>query len=846
MREFIRRIGYLLRLRQHDRELANELDFHREMAAREGRDNLGNRLRLREESREAWGWTWLDRLGQDVRYAARLLAKSPGFTLTAVLMLALGIGVNVAAFGFFNLMVFSQLPVRDPDSLLSFQRRAPRGYASDLPYPAMAFYREHSRTLSAVLAMHSAGLIAENEEKPIRASFVTANTFLELDAPMNLGRPLEPRHDDADAAAVVVLSHGFWTRHFGANRSVIGQVIRLNRQSATIIGVASPDFGGLTMSAADVWLPIARQPDFIPGSALLTSFSDAATGVQMWGRMRPGMTPKIVEDELAQLASDLRKLHPNDVWEKERLASEPGGYLKMSGGGQRGSGTPESASQRLRPVFVLIGSLALLILAVACGNLGSLLLARGVAREREISIRAAVGAGQGRLVRQLFTESLLLAMAGSLAGLGLGAVVLRALLLWTDSPAWLDATPDWRVTLFAVTAGALAALLFGLTPALQVARQRHRSTRVRQVLIGAQVAASCVLLIVAGLLVRGLQHATSMDPGFEYQQVISISPSLADHGFNATQSRTYLESLMAQLRAEPGVTSVSLVSTAPLSNRREVMRVRIDDRKMDVHVNRVDPDFFETMKIQVLRGRAMAMGEKAVVISESLARFQWPGQDPLGKPFDEKRPIVGIARSARAGALSDPDAGEVYLPIDEGDWPEMQLIAKSAGPVETALPRIAALAKGLDAQVFPQVQTLKASFRRKLESTERSAAAVSLLGLTALLLASLGLVGLVSYAVSQRTKEIGIRLALGARPLHVMASVLRQFSWPVMAGLLAGVGGAAGLSQLLRGELYGISGLDPAVYVIAIALFLGVAILAALWPARRALRIDPLRALRYE
>lgn len=482
---------------------------------------------------------------------------------------------------------------------------------------------------------------------------------------------------------------------------------------------------------------------------------------------------------------------------------------------------------------------------VACGNLGSLLLARGVARQREISIRVAIGAGSGRLVGQLLTESLLLALAGAVAGLALGAVVLRMLLLWTDSPPWLDASPDWRVALFAITAGIAAALLFGLTPALQIARQRVRATLIRQVLIGAQVAASCVLLIVAGLLVRGLEHATSMDPGFEYERVISIQPALANYGYTATQSRTYLETLMSGLRGLPGVECVAIVSSSPLGNHHEVNNVRIDERAMEIHINRVDARYFETMKIPVLRGRAMARGEKAVMISESMARFQWPGQDPLGKTLGGN-PIVRIAGSARTGALNDPDAGEVYHPIAANDWPNLLVLVKSTGPVESVLPQVVALAKSLDPALFPQVETLKAAFGRKLENTQRSAAAVSLLGLTALALACLGIVGLVSYAVSQRTKEIGIRMALGARPNHVICAVLVQFSRPILIGLLAGVGGGAGLAQLLRKELYGISHLDPLAYVAAVSAFVIVAVAAALWPARRALRIDPLRALRYE
>lgn len=845
MNELLRRLGYLWHQRRADAELADELEFHREMSAREGGMKLGNPLRLREESREAWGWMWLDRFGQDLRYAARLLRKSPGFTGAAVLMLALGIGANVAAFGFFNLILLSPLPVREPDTILSFERRSPERYASGVPYPAMAFYREHSRTLSAVMALHATRVAIENAAKPIKAHFVTPNYFGELGGRVTVGRAL----DERQAEPVAVLSFGFWQRHFGADPSIVGKTIRLNRQTATVIGVSTPTFGGLSLDPADVWLSIEQQPRFVPGSQLLTSFSADSSTVEMWGRLASGRTAKMAEAEMAQLAAELRKQQPKEIWENETLVSSPGGYAKFSGGGQRGTGTPVSGREKLYPIFLLMASLVLLILAVACSNLGGLLLARGVARQREMAIRIAVGAGSGRLVRQLFTESLLLAILGSAAGLAVGYFVLRSLMLFAEAPEWLDPTPDWRVGLFAVGIGIGAALLFGLTPAWQVARQRYKANAVRQFLIGAQVAASCVLLIVSSLLVRGINHAISMNPGFEYQQVVSINPGLATHGYSDMKAKAYLETYLSRVAALPGVETVTLVSTAPLGKRTTVLHVKVDDRSVDVHTNHVDPRYFEAMKIPLLRGRNLLAGEaKAVVIGESLARVFWPGQDPIGKPFPsgEGVSVVGVAGTARTGALSDADAAEAYFPIEAGDWPGLVVLAKSAGPPEALISPLVATAQAIDPEIFPEVQTLKVSFREKLAGAERGALAVTFLGLVALGLACLGIVGLVNFAVSQRTKEIGIRMALGARPRQVLVSVLRQFLVPVVLGLMVGAGGAAGLSQVLRKELYGISHLDPVAYLAAIAVFVGAAVLAALKPARQALRIDPLRALRYE
>jgi len=846
MNELFRRLRYLLHRRRFDRELANDLDFHREMAERAGIP-LGNALQLREQARDAWGWTWIDRFAQDLRYAARMLRKSPGFTLIAVLMLAIGIGVNVAVFGFFDLMVLRPLHVRDPATLLRFHRRSSRNYAFALPYPEMAFFRAHSRTLSAVLALNTTKVAVEGEEKQIDANFVTANFFSDLGATPRLGRLLDPARDDTPGAApVVVLDRGFWQRHFGADPLVIGRIIRLNGKPATVIGVAGGEFSGLSLNQSAFWVSLIQQPYFATGSHVLTDFAD--NSVRMWGRLQPGFTPKAAEEELRSLAAELHNRHPAEIWEKENLPSDPGGYAKSMMIGNR-SGTESESQNELYPVAALVATLGLLILAVACGNLGSMLLARGVAREREIAIRVAVGAGKGRLIRQLFTESLLLALLGSMAGLAVGWAVLRSLMLFTGSPAWLDATPDWRVALFALGAGFASAILFGLTPATQAARQHHRATIARQVLVGAQVAASCVLLIVAGLLGRALNHALSSSLGFAYQQIISIDPGLGQHGYSPARAQAYMDTLQGRLRALPGVESVSLAQSPPLGRRSEIAGVDIDGRSMRVQINRVDPQFFRTMTIPLLRGRNLIRGEtRAAVVGESFARAAWPGEDPLGKKsfVGEDDTVVGVVGTARLVKIEDSDSVEIYLPLAQADLPGASVLVKTSGAPEDVARFAAATAKAVDPNTFPEVQLMKTGFRQKLRGGESSAMAVSVLGAIADLLACLGIVGMVAYAVSQRTREIGIRMALGARPAHILAIVLRQFSRPVPAGLLLGVGGAAALSGLLRGQLYGISNLDPTAYLAAIGVFAVTVVGAALWPARRALRVDPMRALRHE
>jgi predicted permease len=850
-----RRLRYLLNRRQYDQDLASDMEFHREMASREGRQ-FGSTLRLREESREVWGWTWIDRLAQDLRYAFRMLRRSPEFTVAAVLMLGLGIGVNVAAFGFFNLVLFKPLPVRDPDSLIRLQRRSPKDYATYLSYPEAKFLSDHSKTLSSVIATSQAPMWIEVGTKPVGADFVTTNYLTELGVAPALGRLFNTARDEAaDAEPVAVLSYEFWQRYFGGDPSVVGRTIHLNNQPVIVIGVISRNFGGLTLSKPDIWIPIKQQPYFIAGSRLLTDF-DYGVGVDVWGRLQPGVTMNAAEQELSQLTGELYKQHPKDLWEKEGVHCDPGGYAPIGNGHSKGNGVPTHEKAMIRQMVGIVGALVLLILAVACANVGSLLLARGAARQREISIRVSVGAGRGRLIRQLLTESLVLAVLGSVAGLVLGAAALRWILAISDAPPWLNPALDWRVIAFTLGITLVAAVLFGLTPALQLAKQRQHAVRMRQFLIGVQVAASCVLLIVAGLLVRALNHAMADDPGFDYAQVVSIDPQLANYGYSAEQAQAYFDQLRNGLSTLPGIDSISLARVQPLGNTTITNGAKIGGRDVEIHVNWVEPEFFHTMKIPIVRGRAFTRGEKnAVLISENLARIQWPGEDAVGKQFswdmdDAGKPtnnlVVGIAGNARQVHRENADAVESYFPADAADMPSMVLLVKTAGPPEALVSSIGAKARNIDAKVMPDVRMLKSSFREKLTSIETSATVVSMLGGLALVLACLGIVGLLAYAVAQKTKEIGIRMAIGAKPVDILSLVLHQLSWPVILGLVAGVAGAAGLSKLLRSELYGISNLDPLSYFAALALFGIMIALASLLPARRALRVDPIRALRYD
>jgi predicted permease len=434
----------------------------------------------------------------------------------------------------------------------------------------------------------------------------------------------------------------------------------------------------------------------------------------------------------------------------------------------------------------------------------------------------------------------------------LAHILLRVLMAATGSPSWLDPTPDWRLIAFSFSLGLAAAVLFGLTPALQVVRRRIRASTLRQVLVAGQVAASCVLLIVSGLLVRGFQHAASGSLGFDYQNVITIQPNLYGHGYSAAQASAYLKSAQERLGGVAGVESVGLTNVLPFGNVTMTTSIEVDGRSTGARMSHIDPQFFPAMKIPLLAGRNFVPGDAhVVIISQWLAGRLWPGGDPLGKqmPMGEelrgsRYTVIGIAGNARMVKMENPDLGEVYFPAGPGEIASAGLVVRTSGAPERLAPVLSGILKDLNPKLIPSVELLPSALRRKLQAAEYGAMAMSVLGMAALALACLGIAGVVAFAVSQRTKEIGIRVALGAPGRSVLSTVLAQFRISVPLGLLAGVGAAAGLSQVLRLVLYGISGLDAMAYAGAIGLFLFSATAAALVPARRALRIDPARALR--
>ena len=842
----------LVRSSRMEKELDSELRFHFESqvadkmrsgmteadARRAARLEFGGLEQIKEDTRESRGTLWLASIGQDLRFGARMLARSPGFSLTAIMVLALGIGVNILAFSLYNLIALQSIPVRDPQSLVSFERRSAGGDISPaIPWSSVVFYRDNVKTLSALMAtLGGAPLVLDHDEQRVKPDFVSANYFSELGAAAAAGRLFDPsREDDAASSPVVVLSYPFWQRKYAGDPSIVGKTIHLAGKPATVIGVTSQSFANLGTQSQDVWLPLMQHTYFVDGSKQL---NDPKFGgmIVVTARLAPGATIPQATQELLALTNQLRKMYPSVIWDNEYIRVSPGAHFLQF-------------DSHAYPVLALAGLLVLLILAVACANLGGLLMARGVSRKHEIQIRLSIGARRSRIFRQLFTESLLLAFLGSLAALPISALALRLALVYADAPTWMSAAPDWRVLVFTAVMAFIAALFFGLMPTLQMVKRTRGKTVAHQFVICAQVAASCVLLILAGLLVRATLHTIYTDPGFGYEQVLSLGFGLGDHGYTPATARAYLDQLQDRLRTIPGVSSVSLAFRPPLVNDEVMMTsIEVDGHTVLIYPNWVGPEFFQTMGIPLLRGRYLRRGDKnAVVLSESLARKRWPHEDPIGKQWkDGKDIVVGVVGNTRAMELNNTDATEIYYPPTDENLPGMYVLIKTAGAPDGLAPAIKSIAGNLDNKLFPTITPLKVGFRKNVAQVEQIATIISLLGSIAIFLAVVGLLGLVTYAVSQRTKEIAIRLALGANRTEIFSTVLRRFAFPVLIGMIAGVGITAALSQVLRRMLYGISGLDPVSYLSAMTLLIVVLATAALLPIRRAFRIDIARILHSE
>ena len=715
------------------------------------------------------------------------------------------------------------------DSLRGFSRHSKTINSPGFPYAAISFYREYNTVFSAVLAESSFGAVslADDPDDP-RPNFVSGNYFRDLGVTPAYGRLLDEQDAKPGAPAVVVLGYAYWQRHFASDPTVVTKVVRLNNKPVQIVGVAPYDFDGLSPRRTTLWLPIALHPYLIQGSHLLEDFAGSTS--RMYGRLKPGVSPAAAEAQLRLLAAELQKQHPQQFPTSEWLQAEP---LTI----------PINAKTMTAAAPWIL--LVLLVLFAACANLGNMLLARGLAREREIEIRIAVGAGRSRVIRQLMTENMLLAVLGSVAALVVGKIFAKLCMYFLHAPPDIRISVDWRILLVGGVFTVISALTFGLAPAIQTVRRGPAATRSRQVLVAVQVAASCVLLIVASLLTRGLLRGLTVDVRFDYTHMLVVDPELYSHNFKPSLARQTLGDFASRLQQLPGVTGATVATIAPLSGRRWIGHL---PGSPPLYLNAVAPSYFSVMSIPLVRGRTFVPGDQdAVIVSESAVHALWPNEEPLGKicDFDQrKRTVIGVAKDSGANTMVDPNSVEAYTPLADQQAASATLIVHTNGDPAALIPaaRSATSTPGL----APSAWLMQTRLDQRTDALWRVVKVIGTLGAVATLLAAIGIFGLVAFAVSQRTREIGVRMALGARSRDILRAVLLQYATPVGIGVVAGVAIARALGLLLGSQFYGFAPLDPVSYSGALLVFAVVGLVAALVPATRALRIDPASALRSE
>jgi predicted permease len=829
--ELLRRISYLWNRRRLEREMAEEMAYHRELMSPDRRTNFGDDLRLREDAREMWGWTWIDRLHQDLTYGARVLRNAPGFTLTAMLVLVLGIGIPLSAFR----VVLDDLQggsAPDPDSLVRLTRRAPGAHMTSLTYPELVFYAANAKSFRSVIGVstHNQAVFGEaagdSTPESVNVTFVTANYFPEFGVAPALGRVLTPDDERPDAEPAAVIGEFFWQRRLGGDPSLIGQSIRVNGKQVRVVGVLPRT----TKIRDDVWMPLVRQPYVVEGSRLLTDWNSA---LNLYGRLQPGVSPQASQQETLALAARLRERWPDRVLKEEYLDARP--ILEL-----------DSIREEFQ-ILLTAGALVLLLLVAACANLGTLVLARGVTREREIRVRLALGAGRLRVVRQLFTESLLLAVLSGLCALLLSSIVLKVMQLQLNSTA--SVAPDWRALAATFGAAIVAALVFGLPPAFRLASLTPRAGRARTIFLGAQVTVSCLLLVVSSLLVNSRQRLGATDPGFEYRQLVWISPDLKAHGYGESAAQVYLDQLRERTAAMADVTATSQLWLSPWSE----FHMGASWMGRQYAGNRVDPQFLDTMGMRLVRGRNFRPGEQGVaLVNEETARVVWPDQDALGKKLPwgtDGETVIGVVRNASTAYVGMPEPREYYLPPSRREVPDSGLLVRVSGSPRDFVRRLQDTARGLDERLQPTVQVITDAYDREMERASAALAVIAILGTVAILLSIIGLAGLAGYTVAQRTKEIGLRIALGARPRQVVRAILAPMSRPIIIGFVCGALGGAAVGSVLRSGIPTMAGLNvyhPLPYVMAMVFFAAVVALSILAPGRRATRINPLQALQHD
>jgi predicted permease len=814
---------------------------------------------------------------QDLRYAARALWKNPGFTLVAALTLGLGIGANTAIFSAVDRLLVRLLPVDDPERLVVLSGRGEQGGGDpDFPWPTYLDYRDRNDVLSGLLAYKETpmNLSESGQSERVTGAVVSGNYFDVLGVTPALGRAFLPEEDRTPGAyPVAVLSYGLWARRFGADPKLVGHEIALNTYRFTVIGIAPPEFRGVRRGITpDVYVPaqmIAQAwPTSVPGGLNDRRFSWA----NLMGRLKPGVSRAQAQASLTALSKRIMQEYPNSTWP----------VVGVTDGSQ---GENEGIKGWRTPLKLLMATVALVLL-IACVNVANLLLARAAARRRELGVRLALGASRSRLVRQLMAESFLLAALGAVLGL-LFAVWLGGALAAYGPPTGESANPlidarlDWRALAFTMALSLLTSLVFGLLPAWKSSNPNLTVTlkedtagfgapdriRVRSALVAAQIALSLVVLVCAGLCLRSLQKLQKIDVGFDASKALVMGIDLSLSGYKDAQGRQFYDELLERVSALPGVESASLARGVPLSGDRMGMSVGVEGyvspnkRPPAFALNVVGPRYCGTLKMPLLAGRDFTERDTAnslpvAIINAAAARMYFPNQNPLGKhlsffgPPGQAPPtaeIIGVVGDSRYRSLTDSARPSLLLPYAQHYEPALSLHLRTAAAPSALVEAVRGVVRSLDPNLpVTNIRTLAEQRDNSIYSERMTAGLLTAFGGLALLLAALGIYGVMAYAVTQRTREIGIRMALGAQGADVLGLILRQGGWLIAAGVVIGIAGAFAATRYVKSALYEVSATDPLTFALAPLLLASVALAACYVPARRATKVDPLESLRHE
>ncbi len=815
----------------------------------------------------------METLFKDLKFSLRLLGKSPGFTAVAVISLAFGIGLNTAIFSIVNALLIRTLPVEQIDSLVEVYTGDSTDPYSVSSYPDYFDYRDQNQVFES-LACHSVATAAFNDgqnSEHLFGELVSGNYFQTLGTEASVGRTLTPQDDQTPGAhPVVVLGHAFWQRRFGGDSGIVGRTIQLNGLPFTVIGVAPEDFkGSIPIMAMDFWAPSMMQAQ-LEGEDLLQRRD--RRGLNMKGRLKPGTSVEQAKANLEIISKRLAEAYPetNQRLSVNLLPSSEVSIHPLFDGA-------------LAAIAALLMVVVGMVLLVACTNVANMLLARASVRGKEIAMRLAIGAGRWRVIRQLLTESVVLALVGGLLGVVLAYWCSRLLLSFKPPLAFspsLDISPDVRVLAFTLLLSLATGVLFGLAPALRMTRTELFGTLkdertvasggarvfgLRNLLIIAQVAVSLMLLICAGLFVRSLGEAQGVSPGFNIDQTAYMTLNTRILGYSDEErSLNFLSTLKERIGALPGVQSTAIATRIPLSPGVNLESLYVEGHPEPeegeapaVDAVRVDHGYFDALQIPVLRGRAFTDGDTAqappvVAVSEALARRYWPGEDPLGKrlsyqsfagPYAE---VVGVIADSKVNGLGETPQPYLYIPFQQGFQHTASLVARSSADPSQLLQQMHRTAEEVHpGLVVFEEKTMQQHLAVSLFPYRMAGGLLGGLGALALLLAVIGVYGVVSYSVERRTHEVGIRMAMGAERSDVLKMVAWQGMKVVLIGAVLGLLAAAGLSNLLASFLVGVDTLDPLTFISIPLLLVAAALLAGLIPARRAMQVDPLLALRY-